>query len=64
MVTRTPIICGHCKRDTGMFAEDFTNYVVINDIKCPWCQEIVIYATYTICSTNTLNDVFSSGFNY
>ncbi len=45
MVTKTPVICNKCERDTGMYYENFSHYVLTKDIKCPYCQSIIIKAT-------------------
>ena len=48
MVKDTPIICPHCKKDTGFTEEGFMFYVITNDILCPHCGEILIKANKII----------------
>ena len=42
MVKQNPIICPHCKKDTGYKAEDFMFYVAYSDVLCPHCNEVII----------------------
>ena len=42
IVTNHPIICPHCKKDTGYTQEQFQYYVIDNDILCPHCNQVVI----------------------
>jgi DNA-directed RNA polymerase subunit RPC12/RpoP len=44
MVIQHPIICGKCNKDTGLIQENFTQMVIMSDIKCPHCGTIVIKA--------------------
>ncbi len=42
MVIKTPIICRHCKKDTGYTAEGFMFMVLTHDVLCPHCGKVVI----------------------
>lgn len=44
MVKEHPIICPHCKKDTGMTQEQFMFYVMEHDILCPHCNALLFKA--------------------
>lgn len=44
MVRNHPLICPHCKKDTGMTEEQFMFFVITNDIRCPHCGEVIMKA--------------------
>lgn len=49
MLMQTKIICPKCGKDTGMIAENFQNYYLSYDIRCPYCDTVIIYATKVVC---------------
>jgi len=42
MFQKTEIVCPHCHNKTGLFHENFTNFVVTSDICCPRCGGVLI----------------------
>jgi len=48
MYKKTPIICPHCKKDTGYTQEGLMFCVVTEDLKCPYCQKVVVPANKTL----------------
>jgi len=42
MDNKTPIMCPHCGKDTGLTEEGLMFYVITFDIKCPHCGKVVI----------------------
>ena len=53
MYKLTPIICPNCKKDAELKVENFTYMTLSSDVKCPYCQYILIYANIAECSSQT-----------
>lgn len=51
MYQQTPIICNKCGKDTGFKAENFSCIVLTDDVKCPYCGEVLIYSNKAVCSS-------------
>ncbi len=51
MYQQTPIICPFCKTDTGYKVEQFQNFYLSYDVKCPYCQQVIIHANKAVCSS-------------
>ena len=58
MYSEHPIICPHCKRDTGMTEEDYMHDIFDQDINCSHCGKVVVSASkieYTENAPNMLS---------
>jgi hypothetical protein len=46
---QTKIICPKCHNDTGLVAENYTNIVLIDDVRCPRCGCVLIMCSRVTC---------------
>ena len=46
---RHPVMCPHCKKDTGLTREGLMFYCATSDLCCPHCGEVVVPSNNVIC---------------
>ena len=54
MYREHPIVCPHCKKDTGMTEEQFMYAYIDHDLLCPQCGQVVIAENKMGWTTNEI----------
>ena len=52
----TPIVCPHCEKESGYVKEGLMLFVVVEDLRCKNCGEIVIHKSPIYSTLGTIHE--------